>query len=341
MTESQLRVLHAPANPAGQATVISRAQRELGIKSDVLVFNQKVFGFDVDYDLKIDERPWGTRILCKKWNFLKLARKYDVFHFHFGRSMLPKNLDLGLLRMMGKKTVMQYWGSDIMQVDLAKKYTLLTEETLRQIIPGLDDDKQRKRIARIDKKVGASIVGDYSLVPFSPESRVVRQALDISKIPFVGVESKKEGINIVHAPTNRLIKGTGRILAAIERLRKEGFKVNTVLVENMPHDKAIEAFKTADIVVDDVLQGPYGLVAMECMALGKPVLGRIDRHFAGMYKDLPIVNTDPDSIYENLKALATNPAMRAELGKKGRAYVEANHDAKVIAQQLIDIYRSL
>lgn len=341
MTESQLRVLHAPANPAGQATVISRAQRELGIKSDVLVFNQKVFGFDVDYDLKIDERPWGMRTLGKKLNFLKVARKYDVFHFHYGRSLLPKNLDLGLLRMMGKKTVMQYWGSDVMQVDLAKKYTLLTEETLRQVIPGLDDEKQRKRIAKINRKVGASIVGDYSLLPFSPESRVVRQALDVSKLPFIGVESKEEDINIVHAPTNRLIKGTDRILAAIERLRKEGFKVNTVLVENMPHDKAIEVFKTADIVVDDVLQGPYGLVAMECMALGKPVLGRIDRHFASMYKDLPVVNTDPDNICENLKALATNPAMRAELGKKGRAYVEANHDAKVIAQQLIDIYRSL
>jgi len=341
LTDSQLRVLHAPANIAGQATTISRAQRELGIKSDVLVFNQNVFAFDVDIDLKIDSRPWGTRILSKKWNFLTCVRKYDVFHFHYGRSLLPLNLDLGLLRMMGKKTVMQYWGSDVMQTDLAKKYTLLDEEMLRKLIPGIDDEKQRKKIAKINKKVGASIVGDYSLVPFSPDSKVVRQALDISKFPYVGVEPKEEGINIVHAPTKRAIKGTDLILPAIERLRKEGFKINTVLVENMPHDKAIEVFKTADIVVDDILQGPYGLLAMECMALGKPILGRIDRHFAGMYKDLPIVNTDPDSIYENLKALATDPAMRAELGKKGRAYVEANHDAKMIAQQLIDIYKSL
>jgi glycosyltransferase involved in cell wall biosynthesis len=341
MTEHRIRVLHAPANPAGQATTISRAQRELGIESDVLVFNQKIFAFDVDIDMKLDAKLWGTRSLSKLKNCFRCARKYDVFHFHFGRSLLPMNLDLGLLRMMGKKTVMQYWGSDVMQIDLAKKYTLLDEEMLRKLLPGLDDERQRKKIAKINKKVGASIVGDYSLVPFSPESRIVRQALDLSKFPFVGVESKKEGINIVHAPTNRLVKGTDRILAAIDRLKKEGFKVNTVLVENIPHDKAIEVFKTADIVVDDVLQGPYGLLAMECMALGKPVLGRIDWHFASMYKDLPIVNTNPDNLYENLKTLVLDPQTCFDLGKRGRVYVETNHDARVIARQLIDLYETL
>jgi len=184
-------------------------------------------------------------------------------------------------------------------------------------------------------------VGDFTLSPFSPKSRVIRQAFDLEAVPFVGCEPKKGEINIVHAPTNRLIKGTGIILAAIERLRKEGFKVRTVLVENMPHDAAIEAFKTADIVVDDVLQGPYGLVAIECMALGKPVLARVDEHFTGKYKDLPVVNTNPENLYDNLKSLIDDPTRRIELGRRGRAYVEANHDSKVIAQQFIDLYRSL
>ena len=341
MTEHRMRVLHAPTNPAGQATTISRAQRDLGIESDVLVFNKSVFAFDVDIDLKMDSRPWGTRTLSKKWNFLKCARRYDIFHFHYGRSLLPKNLDLSLLRIMGKKTVMQYWGSDVIQIDVAKKYTLLSEETLKQVIPGLNDEKQRKRIARMEKKVDASIVGDYSLLPFSPDSKVIRQALDLASFPFVGCEPKSGDVNIVHAPTNRLIKGTDEIIAAVERLKKDGHKVNLTMVENMPHSEAIEVFKKADIVIDDVLQGPYGLVAMECMALGKPVLGRIDEHFVDMYKDLPIVNSNPGNLYENLKMLVLDSRMRLELGKRGRAYVEANHDAKMIARQFIDMYKSL
>ncbi len=336
-----MRVLHAPTNTAGQPTTISRAQRDLGMKSDVLVFNKNVFAFDVDIDLKIDSKPWGTRTLVKKVNFLKCARRYDVFHFHYGRSLLPKNLDLPLLRMMGKKTLMQYWGSDVIQIDVAKKYTLLSEETLRQVIPDLNDEKQRKKIAKMEKKVDVTIVGDYSLLPFSPDSKVIRQALDVSDFPFVGCRPKREDVNIVHAPTNRLIKGTDKIVAAVEQLKKDGYRVSLTIVENMPHQEAIEAFKRADIVVDDVLQGPYGLVAMECMALGKPVMGRIDEHFAGMYKSLPIVNTNPDNLYENLKTLVLNPQMCFDLGKRGRTYVEANHDAKVIAKQFMDLYKSL
>lgn len=341
MTEDRFRILHAPANPAGQATIISRAQRELGARSDVLVFNQKVFAFDVDIDMKLDAKPWGTKSLSKLRNFCRCSRRYDVFHFHYGRSLLPGNLDLSLLRMMGKKTVMHYWGSDIMQIDLARKYTLLSDEALSQILPGLDDEKQRKKIRRISKKVDASIVGDYSLQPFSPDSKVIRQALPLSELPFVGCGSAKEDVKIVHAPTNRLIKGTDKILAAIDRLQREGHSVRAVLVENKPHNEAIATFKTADIVVDDVLQGPYGLVAMECMALGKPVLGRIDEHFADCYKDLPIMNTPPEKLYDNLKTLILNPAIRIDLGKKGRAYVEANHDARVIARQLLDLYKAL
>jgi glycosyltransferase involved in cell wall biosynthesis len=336
-----MRVLHAPTNTAGQPTTISRAQRKLGIDSDVLVFNKNVFAFDVDIDLRIDSRPWGTRTIVKKVNFLKCARRYDFFHFHYGRSLLPKNLDLSLLKMMGKKTVMQYWGSDVIQKDVAKKYTLLSEEILDQVYPGLDDEKQRRKIAKIEKKVGATVVGDYSLLPFSPDSKVIRQALDLSDFHFVGCRPKREDVTIVHAPTNRLIKGTDKIVAAVERLKTDGYKVNLVLVENRPHNEAIEVFRRADIVVDDVLQGPYGLVAMECMALGKPVVGRIDEHFAGMYKDLPIVNTDPDNLYENLKTLVLNPQMCFDLGKRGRGYVEANHDANIIAKQFADLYKSL
>jgi hypothetical protein len=39
----------------------------------------------------------------------------------------------------------------------------------------------------------------------------------------------------------------------------------------------------------------------------------------------PIVSTTPETIKENIRALATNPALRKQLGRAGRAYVEAYH----------------
>jgi len=336
-----MRVLHAPINIAGQANTISRAQRQLGIQSDVLVFDQTVHEFECDYDLGLNEKAFPRKFMSQFQAFLRIALKYDIIHFHFGMSLLPGNLDLYLLKALGKKTLMHYWGSDIIQFDLAKKYTLIDEDFLRKKFPPLGDEKRRRRIDWINRMVDISIVGDYSLLPFSPNSLVIRQALLLSSLPFVGCDIEADEINIVHAPTNKSVKGTDLILAAIRKLKEDGFNIKLTLIENMPHHEAIDAYKKADIVIDDVLQGPYGIFAMECMALGKPVLCRIDPHFADRYENLPIVNTPPDRIFENLRELIERPGLRKDLGKRGRIYIEKNHDARMIAQQLIDLYKLL
>ncbi len=52
----------------------------------------------------------------------------------------------------------------------------------------------------------------------------------------------------------------------------EGLDADLVLVEGLHHDEAFERYREADIVVDQLNAGWYGLFAIECMALGKPVV---------------------------------------------------------------------
>jgi len=338
-----MRILHAPKNIAGQASMISRAQRRRGLTSDVLVFDQNRYNFDCDINIRLSKYPGLLRPLVKLYYFLRVVRNYDLFHFHYGTSLLPKNLDLYFFavfgRYVGKRTIMEYWGSDVIQSDLAKQFTLIPEVTLRAISPSLDA-KKRKRIGRINSLVDQSIVGDYSLLPFSPGSLVVRQALNHKSIPYVGAGTNERPIKVVHAPTNRDIKGTSHILSAIEVLKAEGLPLELILVENRTHDDAMKIYETAEIVVDDVLQGPYGIFAMECMAIGKPVLGRIDPQLAHYYPGLPIVSTTPDNLEANLRSLAVDSEKRRKLGEQGREYVENNHDADIIAGQLVELYES-
>jgi glycosyltransferase involved in cell wall biosynthesis len=340
-----MRILHAPKNVAGQASIISRAQRKLGHTSDVLVFNQNRFNFECDMNIDLDGHPSPIRPLVKLKYFLKVMRKYDVFHFHYGTSLLPRNLDLYLFaiigRRVGKRTIMHYWGSDVIQIDLAKKYTLIPEAKLHEIFNIKDDQKRRNRIERTNSLVDLSVVGDYSLLPYSPNSQVVRQAIDYRAIPFIGAGNDDGLIRIVHAPTNRDIKGTSHVIKAVEKLRSEGMPLELVLVENRSHAEAMEIYKTAEMVVDDILQGPYGIFAMECMALGKPVLGRIDPSFSSYYTGLPIVNTTPETLLNNIKQLALNTEKRKDLGVEGRRYIEKNHDSDAIAAQLVSLYEAL
>ena len=57
------------------------------------------------------------------------------------------------------------------------------------------------------------------------------------------------------------------MVAAVEAL-----DADLDLVEGLRHDEAFERYKAADIVVDQLNAGWYGLFAIECMALGKPVV---------------------------------------------------------------------
>ena len=55
--------------------------------------------------------------------------------------------------------------------------------------------------------------------------------------------------------------------------------------------------------------------------------------------ELPFVNTNPDTIYDNLKDLILNPEKRHEIGKKSREYVERYHDVNVVIDDLLNIYQ--
>lgn len=327
---------------AGQATILSESLRELGVESDVLLFNRHPFGYRGEKSLDLKERRWiGEKIAVLAYNFLRCVIDYDVFHFHFGLSLLPGNIDLPFLKLMGKKIVMHYWGDDIRQNDVAVKYTCLSREDLRELYPERVDELQRKKVEKLSKYVNKSIVGDYQLLPYSPQSIVIKQAIDLGRWDYVGAGKESGAVKIVHAPSNQKIKGTKHILSAINRLKDDGVNIDFVLLENMSNEQVKEHCKKADIVVDQLLLESYGIFAIECMALGKPVLCRIDNEFIKYYPDVPIMITDPDNLYDNLNKLIEDTALREELGRKGRNFVEMVHDSHKIAVQLLDLYKSL
>ena len=118
---------------------------------------------------------------------------------------------------------------------------------------------------------------------------------------------------VVHAPTNRAVKGTHHVLAALDALRAEGVAFELRLVEGLTHDEARRVYAQADLVVDQLLLGWYGGLAVECMALGVPVDAHIRQPTwtcvpRGDRADLPILNATP----------ATDPRRAAGPGSVGQ-----------------------
>jgi len=79
------------------------------------------------------------------------------------------------------------------------------------------------------------------------------------------------------------------------------------------------------------------MFATESMAAGCAVLSGNIAEFSGFPPELPVIHTDPDNVYQNLKMLLENSELRRELGEKGRRYVEKYHDSRKIASEFLKL----
>src|SRR5262249_40826079 len=131
---------------------------------------------------------------------------------------------------------------------------------------------------------------------------------------------------VLHAPSSRRRKGTEHVIAACETL-----PVDLKIVEGLHHDEARRLYEDADIVVDQLNAGWYGLFAIECMALGKPVVTflheeAVERTELAFHTKVPLVNATAETLVRRLRPLVEDVRLRRRIGHESRAYVEQVHD---------------
>jgi hypothetical protein len=170
---------------------------------------------------------------------------------------------------------------------------------------------------------------------------------DFAKLRPAPLQPHSRPLRVLHAPTDRDVKGTRFVLDAVQRLRRERDDVELVLVERLPVPKARELYATADVVIDQLLLGWYGGLAVEVMALGKPVicyLRQDDLKYLNpaMRADVlaTIIQATPDTIYDVLKQTIEDREQLPRLGEQARAYVERWHDPVKIAAYVRQVYES-
>jgi glycosyltransferase involved in cell wall biosynthesis len=187
-------------------------------------------------------------------------------------------------------------------------------------------------------KADARVVGSFAALRFLPfEADVVPPAIDLSGYePVPPVE--RDRVRIVHAPSNLEKKGTQYVIEACEQL-----PVDLDVVHGVRNEEAVERYRQADIVVDQVLRDWHGIFAIEGMALGKPVVTSLDEDAVRQTEDafgvkVPIVRATKEDLVERLRPLVESFEERKRLGEAGRAYVEEVHDLERMTDRLLDIY---
>ncbi len=380
MSDSRrLRVVHVPSSVGGNPQGLSRQLRELGVHSVVWALAGNSFGYRADRTL------WapGDGLLRREWKRLRaiwaVAREFDIIHFNFGTTLaepLPLRRDadrglarkfktlinaiyrqaifrieISLYRLHGRTMFIHYQGDDARQADVS--LARFEYSIAHQVAGGYycrASDAFKRGMVRSMAQVCAQVyaVNPDLLHVLRPGARFIPYChiqLDEWTPRFID-SAKTSPLRIGHAPSHRGVKGTDLILAALDRLRSAGHTFELDLIEGVSQDEARERFAEVDVVVDQLHAGWYGGVAVEAMALGKPVLVYVredDLQFVPeqMRAELPFIQVTPDTIEDGLlRVLAMSRADLRALAIRSRAYVERWHDPAMITAEILHDYQA-
>ena len=359
-----LRVLHCPTAVGGHPGGLAAAEREIGLDSWSVSLDAPPFGLPVDEVLR---RPRDGRLVfeARRWNLVRRAvRDFDVVHFNFGRTILPPYpagerpalgtrvyaaaaalADLRLLHRAGRTVVVTFQGDDARQggvlaqdpgnrlvVDAAKNYS------------AAGDAAKRRMIAAFDRYADALYYLNPDLARvLPPRARF---------LPYASVDPRSWQVSkraagtppvIVHAPSDRDVKGTRYLLGALEQLRSEGVEFQLELAEGRSRSDVRALLHRADLYVDQLLVGWYGGAAVEAMAMEIPVVAFIRDADLGpvpeeMRSDLPVLRADRESLTGVLRAVLADRYGLVEAGRRSRSFVERWHDPIRIAESLRAVY---
>lgn len=322
----------------------SRAMKSLGFSSQTYVTNFYFIHTRKHWDLLLTEKYVWCPVRYKGYfAFIESLLNYDVFFISYDGFFLGQthywDWEAKLLHISKKKVVVIPYGSDAFVYGRIRSTAMI--HGLMMSYPDAAK-RQHDKSERLDywnkyadfvlpSMMGADGFGRWDVL--MPSSL----AIDVNEWRCSGRKSDADGKNgvvfIAHAPNHRGFKGTEFVVDVINKIKGRGYKVELVLLENIPNELLRKKFENdIDILVEQLIAPGYGLNGVEGMASGLCVISNMEdeaymnplRRWSFL-SECPIVSGSPESIEDVLIKLITNPALRNELGDACRLYIEKYH----------------
>ena len=296
------------------------------------------------YDLVIQEMFWKIPLRFKYYfGFVYSLFRYDIFFLSFNGFFLWKTLlhrfEPILLKIANKKIVLLPFGGDAYVYRRLRAPNLI--HVLNQSLPRFARRQVEiaKRVDRWCKYADFVIPAFMGPDGFGRWDVLIPNSLcvDIDNWKTTRRENMADGrdglVKVTHSPNFRGFKGTEFVISAIEELKKEGLKVELILLEKMQNEEVKKVLReSSDIHVEQLIFTGFGLNGIEGMATGLPVVSNLeDESYTRPYRrwsylnECPLVSSTPERLVEDLRKLVIRPELRKELGKCGRLYTKKYH----------------
>jgi glycosyltransferase involved in cell wall biosynthesis len=300
-----MRFLHIGINICGIPNSIRDAQIKLGHTAKTLSFcpeppHTSDFDYDVTYSLGNI-----SSIIKRMWILFKIGKNYDIFHFT--SNSLVDGIDIILWKLMGKKIIIHYHGSEI----------------------------RNKKQPFFHKFADIFFVSTPDLLKFVPNAIWIPNPIDINKYKH---SNPPESLIISHAPTNQLAKGTNEIIRSIKNTQLKIPNLTFNLIFGIPYNEALDYYRNSTIVIDQIKIGWYGMVSLECMAMGTPTMCYISQDLLQYIPaaNHPLFITSEKTLESDILFLINNKNIRDKQIEYGKQYVSTTHNSENIAYKIIN-----
>jgi glycosyltransferase involved in cell wall biosynthesis len=342
VVKKQRRLLVGPVNSAGQAWLWATAlEREVpGLVAESLTTGSGAFDFRVHrtgtYRQYRSDLRWQLELTAYT------LREVTHVLFEAGRPMFGQQRgqmwtnDVPILDQAGIKHGLVFHGSEIR--DPAQHRARYDYSPFRN-----PDDELTQRLqaandvlrTHLEGYEGPRFVTTPDLLEFVDDSIWLPLTVDVTEFASNQPVLEREVPVVLHAPSASALKGSAYVDPVLTDLDARGL-IKYQRVQGVPHSELAEMVRHADIVVDQLLLGSYGVFACEAMAAGRVTVG----HIADPVRDLlptnlPIVEANPDDLSEVIERLVVERDSARKVADAGPEYVRELHDGRKSVEVLL------
>lgn len=290
--------------------------------------------------------------------FLRALFRYQVFHFISGETILPwklRGFELACYRLLGKKIIMHFVGSDIR----SEVYLKEKNDHLKSYLQGkytiqspISSPIQEKLIRQVRKNASKILVSTPDLLDIIPEAVYIPVFLDKNHFIYQAAEKssvQKNVVSILHSPSATRTKGSGHLSQVFENL-KNTFGGSVEIITPVSLLGEIQTYATtrydllnkmsqADIVIDQLVIGWYGLKTVEALELNCEVVCFIEENLLGFLPgNTPITNASVLNIESRLTGLVQKIQSGKTDGGEKQEYVHKNHTIQSYKDQFRELW---
>ncbi len=345
--EGEVRLLIAPVNFASQAYLWARAAETIpGVSARNLVFGYTPQGNSNRPDVSI---PGGAGMLSKRWagrQREEIIKGFTHVLYEAERSILRAYYDGDLakevrdLQRTGVKVAFLSHGSDIR---VPSEH--VERERFSPFAEELDGLTEEHRTTTLKNR---AILKQFDVPKYISTPDLSQYLDDTLWLPILANSKTWEGLPpsqlgkrkpvVLHVPSRSAIKGTKFISAAMKQLQEEGL-IEYMEREHVPNAQMPELVGSADVVIDQLTMSLYGVSSVEAMLAGRVVVAQVGPFIRDYIREatgyeLPIVEANPETIYEVVRDIALHPENYIALESEGMAFAHNVHSQQRAAKAL-------